>query len=464
MTPDDRPHRDDRPRVIAFPEDRLPPQNIEVEEAVIGACLLDPGVIDDVFAILSPEDFWRSNHQIVARVIRDLRDAGKPVDALTVDEELRRLGLAEEIGGPEAISDFANRVAHAANARHHAAIVQQKAQAREVIRVCRETIDAGYGNQVSADALLESGESGLFAIRNRGRIGTDPRPLSEAMVEARDRVRVRSEGGFVGLRTGYQDFDDETGGLQPGSLTIVAARPGMGKTMWLANVADFVGRSEPVLFISLEMDRLELGERVIAARSGVFADKLRKGDLGEARDRDRVDRAVAEGASSRMLIDDGPMQTASRVIANARRMKARTGLALVALDYLQLLTPENGSGESRQEMVAAMSRRLKLGAKELGVPVVAAAQLNRLNEQREDKRPRLSDLRESGAIEQDADLVLMLHRPEYYDPNDSPGLAEVLIQKHRNGRVGKILLAYESGLMRFSNFCPVDDPVNGGPF
>lgn len=454
------------PAIVSFPEDRLPPQNIEAEQGVLGAILLDNEVLHDVVPILKVEDFWRDDHQIIYRAIRELYDLGKPVDALILDEELKRRGEADRIGGTEAIGELISRVPHAANAKFHAEIVRQKAILRGLITIGREIIEEGYSNSVTADDLLEMAEKKVFGIAEEQVTG-ETVALPDILTQAMDRIELRAtdKHAFTGIGTGYYELDEMTCGFQPGQLIILAARPSMGKTAFALNICEHVtiDQGKGVLFVSLEMGQLELAERMLAARSKVDGDKLRKGNLGF-----REMKLLGEGYDSLkkapLFIDDTPARNMLQVTANARRLKLRNDIGMIVLDYIQLVDSEGDGRESRQEQIAKVSRRLKTLARELSVPVVALSQLNRNVENREDRRPRLADLRESGAIEQDADVVLMLHRPDYYDPNETPGIAECIIHKNRNGATGTVKLTWLKSITRFENLATVNDPIDGGAF
>ncbi len=454
------------PAIVSFPEDRLPPQNIEAEQGVLGAILLDNDILHDVAPILKVEDFWRDEHQVIYRAIMHLYDQGKPVDAIILDEELKRRGESERINGPEVISDLINRVPHAANGRFHAEIVSQKAVKREVIAAARHITDEGYSDEVSADELLESAEKKIFAIAEE-KVSGETVALPDILSQAMDRIELRAtdKHAFTGVGTGYYGLDEMTSGLQPGQLIILAARPSMGKTAFALNICEHVtiDQKKGVLFVSLEMGQLELAERMLASRSKVDGDKLRKGNLGF-----REMKMLGEGydalRTAPLFIDDTPSRNMLQVTANARRLKLRQDIGMVVLDYIQLVDADGEGRESRQEQIAKVSRRLKTLARELNVPVVALSQLNRNVENREDRRPRMADLRESGAIEQDADIVMMLHRPEYYDPNDQPGVAECLVLKNRNGATGTVQLTWLNRITRFENLSTVNDPIDGGAF
>jgi replicative DNA helicase len=446
--------------------DRLPPQNLEAEQGVLGSILLDNEVIHDVVSKLKAEDFYRDTHQTLYRAIRDLYDLGKPIDGLTLSAELTQRGEFEGIGGHETLSEIVESVPHAANARYYADIVRQKSISRRLIESANEILRDGYSNNFTAEALLEKAEQKIFEIAG-DTIQGDTAELLHVLKEAMDRIEERtvSKHAVTGVATGYFELDDYMGGLQPGQLIVLAARPSMGKTALALNFADNVGVNlkVPLLFVSLEMGRLELVERLLCARARVDGKKLRTGQGLGTREMSMLGKGYSEMHTAPLFIDDTPSRNMLQVTANARRLKLRHNIGLIVVDYIQLVDSEE-SRDSRQEQIAKISRRMKTLARELELPVIALSQLNRAVENREDRRPRMADLRESGAIEQDADVVLLIHRPEYYDPNDQPGIAEVIIAKNRNGATGTVKLTFLKNITRFENLANVADPIDGGAF
>jgi len=461
----DRPLRIVPLKGTGLPEDRLPPQNLEAELGVLGAILLDNDVLHEVVPILKVDDFYRDNHQILYRVIRDLYDLGKPIDAIILADELRRLDQYEKVGGDEMLADILN-LPHAANAKYHAQIVRQKAVVRELIESANEILREGYANNLTSDELLEAAERRIFNIAEEQAIG-ETVELRDVVTVAMERISNRAESthAITGVSTGFYELDDMTGGFQGAQLVIVAARPSMGKTAFALNVCEHaaVDNKTGVLFVSLEMGQVELAERLLCSRSRVDGNKLRTGKGLGARDLAMLGTGYDSLRASPLYIDDTPSRNMLQITANARRLKMRQDVGMIVVDYIQLVDSEEGR-DSRQEQIAKISRRLKTLARELHVPVVALSQLNRAVENREDRRPRMADLRESGAIEQDADLVLLLHRPDYYDPNDQPGLAEVIVAKNRNGATGSVKLTFLKNLTRFENLSNVADPLDGGSF
>ncbi len=446
--------------------DRLPPQNLEAEQGVLGGILLDNDVLHEVVPLLKVEDFYRDTHQILFRTIRELYDLGKAIDVITLSEELTRRDQYKAIGGDEALSLIVNSVPHAANAKYYAQIVRQKSISRELIECANQMLRDGYSNNFTSEQLLEAAERRVFSIAEDQTKG-ETVELKDVVTDAMARIALRSESRHPvsGVATGYLELDDITAGLQPEQLVIVAARPSMGKTALALNICDHaaVTNKTPVLFVSLEMGRLELAERLLCARSRVDGHKLRTGQNLGTRELTLLGKGFDELRSAPLFIDDTPLRNMLQITANARRLKRRENLGLIVIDYIQLVDSDE-SRDSRQEQIAKISRRLKTLAREIEVPVIALSQLNRAVENREDRKPRLSDLRESGAIEQDADLVLLLHRPEVYDPNDQPGIAELIISKNRNGSIGSVKLTFLKNITRFENLSVMAEPIDDGTY
>jgi replicative DNA helicase len=451
------------------PSDRLPPQHLEAERGVLGSILLDNEVMHDIVVFLRAEDFYRDAHQVLYAAIRDLYDKNKGIDAVTLVEELKLRGQFEQIGGDDTLTEIVSSVPHAANGKYYAEIVKQKATNRQLIEGATEIIRDGYSNQFTAQELLESAERKIFSIAE-DQIRGETLELKDVVKQAMDLIAVRADSGghaVTGLATGLIDLDDITGGFHPGQLIIVAARPSMGKTALALNICDHAGINikVPVLFVSLEMGSQEIGERLLCARSRVDGHKLRTGLGMGMRELTQLSKAYKElSENGEIYIDDTPARNMMQIAASARRIKRRRKIGLLMVDYIQLVDSDD-TRDSRQEQIAKISRRLKTLARELSVPVVALSQLNRAVESREDKRPRMADLRESGAIEQDADMVLLLHRPEQYDANDQPGIAELIVAKNRNGPTGTVKLTFLKNLTRFENLSGVAEPFDeGSPF
>ncbi|MHB1561207.1 MAG: replicative DNA helicase [Isosphaeraceae bacterium] len=463
------PGRPSRPDTTAL-GDRLPPQNLEAERGVLGSVLLDNDVLHEIVPILSVPDFYRDVHQTIYQAIRDMYDAGKGVDAITLADELIRRDQFDKIGGDETLTEIVDSVRHAANAKYYAGIVREKSISRQLIDSATEIIRDGYSNLYTASELLETAERKVFAIAEE-QIQGDTRELKDIITTAMDNIAARADSGghaVTGVASGLIDLDDITGGFQPGQLVVLAARPSMGKTALALNICDHAAMEmkTAVMCVSLEMGHLEIAERLLCARSRIDGYKLRTGmGLGN-REMTQLAKAYSElQKGSPIFIDDTPARNMLQITAAARRLRLRSQIGLIVVDYIQLVDSEE-SRDSRQEQIAKISRRLKTLARELEVPVIALSQLNRAVESREDRRPRMADLRESGAIEQDADIVLLLHRPDYYDPNDQPGIGELIVAKNRNGRTDTVKLTFLKNFMRFENLATVAEPLDegGSPF
>jgi replicative DNA helicase len=460
------PGRATKPDIAAL-GDRLPPQNLEAERSVLGSILLDNDVLHEIIPILGVADFYRDSHQIIYQAIRDLYDLGKAVDAVTLADELIRRDQFQKIGGDETLKEIVDSVPHAANGKYYAGIVREKSIGRQLINSATEIISDGYSHQYTAQELLESAERKIFNIREE-QIQGDTLEIKDVIFKAMDRIAERSDTGghaITGVASGLIDLDDITGGFQPGQLIILAGRPSMGKTALALNLCDHaaITLKLPVLFISLEMGHMEIAERLLCARSGIDGYKIRTG-MGMRHEMNKLVKAFNELRAGQIFIDDTPARNMLQITAAARRLRLRKKIGLIVVDYIQLIDSEE-TRDSRQEQIAKISRRLKTLARELKVPVIALSQLNRAVESREDRRPRMADLRESGALEQDADTVLLLHRPDYYDDKDQPGVAELIIAKNRNGRTDSIKLTFLKNLTRFENLAAVAEPLEeGSPF
>jgi replicative DNA helicase len=441
--------------------ERLPPFNKEAEQSVLGSMLRDNRVIDDVLRILrEPSYFYTDAHQKIYQGIVELYALrSNPVDLVTLAEWLNEKKYMQDVGGPAYLVELWDAAPTAANAEYYGRIVRDKGVVRSLIHANTEILRDAYDQALPADELLEAAERRILEIAEMGATG-DTITLHEALREAFDRIDARADKSNVslsGVPSGYIDLDEKTAGFQTSELIIIAARPSVGKTSMALCIARNVitgedGRynGQPVFFVSLEQSRTELAERLICCQSRVDSHKLRKGHLGSD-DFNKITEAGEMLSRAPLFIDDTPGQGMLRIAANARRLKSKHDIKLVIIDYLQLIEPDN-KRDNRQEQVASISRRLKFLARELKIPVIALAQLNRSTEDRQDHKPRLSDLRESGSIEQDADTVMLLHRPDYYEPGQQEGVVEVIIGKQRNGPTGEVTLTYIKQFMRFENF------------
>jgi replicative DNA helicase len=436
--------------------ERLPPQSREAERCVIGSMLRDNIVIGDVINIINRDNFYVDAHQKVFEAVTKLHNDGMPVDLVVLAEHLMAQKQIDDVGGPAYLAELWDAAPTAANAEYYARIVRDKAIVRSLIHTGNEILRDAYDNVGAAEEMLETAERKILDIAQSGVIGQTT-SLDEAMKEAYDRIDARANKEFAhtGVMTGYTDLDELTAGLHNNELILLAARPSVGKTAFALNLIRHVilGRASvppaPVFFVSLEQSRTEIAERLLIAHSKVDSHKLRKGFLS-SEDMQRLIEAGDRLRPAKLFIDDTPQQGMLRIAANARRLKKREQIALVVIDYLQLIDPEN-KRDSRQEQVAQISRRLKFLARELKIPVMALAQVNRSSEDRQDHRPRLADLRESGSLEQDADTVFMLHRPAKHDGGAEDNLMELIVAKQRNGPTGEINLSFIKDYMLYEN-------------
>ena len=436
---------------------KVPPHSLQAEEAVLGGLMLDNAGWDSVADLVSEEDFYRRNHRLIFRAIASLADQNNPLDAVTLSEWLDQNDLLEEVGGLGALGELAQNTPSAANIKAYAEIVRENSVMRQLI---------GVGNQIAGSAfvtegrdsaaLLDHAEKLVFEIAERGSRGRRGfRSIRELLGAAVDRIDklFQQDDPITGVPTGFDDLDAKTAGLQPSDLIIVAGRPSMGKTTLAVNFAEnaAIKHQIPVAIFSMEMPGEQLALRMMSSLGHIDQHKIRTGKL-EDDDWPRLTSAVSLLDSAPIFIDDTPALSPIELRSRARRLKREHNLGMIIIDYLQLMQVSN-SKENRATEISEISRNLKALAKELNVPVVALSQLNRSLEQRSDRRPVMSDLRESGAIEQDADLILFIYRDEVYN-EDSPqkGLAEVIIGKQRNGPIGKCILTFRGQFTRFENF------------
>ncbi len=429
------------------------PRSHDAEQSVLGSMLRDNQIISDVIVELRAEHLFSDAHQRIYKSILKLFDTGRPVDLVTLAEELDLEKNLDDIGGAAYLLEIWDRTPTAANAKFYAKIVRDRATIRSVIHTSTEVLESAYGDSQAADELMHDAVGKFLALADLGVRGGVV-PLQEALHEAYDRIDARSAGdlsSMSGLSTGYPDLDEITAGFQASEMIIIAARPSVGKTAFALNIIrNIITREKaPVLFCSLEQSKIEIAERLMCSHGRVDSQKLRKGALN-SEEMDRLVQAGGDLVTGNLFIDDSPAQSMLRIASTARRLYQRSGLRLVVIDYLQLIDPESRR-DPRQEQVAQISRRLKGLARELKIPVIALAQVNRASEDRQDHRPRLSDLRESGSIEQDADTVMLLHRPERFEPGMNEGYMEVIIGKQRNGPTGQIALSYVKQFMRFES-------------
>jgi replicative DNA helicase len=442
--------------------ERMPPQAIEAETAVLGGILLEPEAATRAIEIVLPESFYRPAHSRLFKAMVSLFTRHEPIDVMTLSEELRKAGDLEVVGGIAALTALVDSVPTAANIDYYAKIVLEKYILRQLIHASSEIAGECYRAETSAGDILDEAEQKIFRV-SESRVSSGFLHIKDVLKERFEEIqRVHeSRESVTGLSTGFVDLDKYTAGFHPSDLVIVAGRPSMGKTSFALNIAQHVGLEEkkPVAIFSLEMSKELLVQRLLCAEAQVDAQKVRRG-FTSAKDIERLTNAAGLLSESKIFIDDTPAITTLDMRARARRLKAEHDLSMIVVDYLQLARSSEKS-DNRQQEISSISRTMKAIAKELSVPVVALSQLSRAVESRGgDKRPMLSDLRESGAIEQDADLVLFLFRPEFYDPGDpeKEGKAELIIGKQRNGPTGTVNLIFEKQFTRFRSMATVDIP------
>ncbi len=434
--------------------DRIPPQNIEAEQAVLGAIFLEPSALTLASEILIPEDFYRAAHQKIFNSMLKLADKGEPVDLVTVTKELADAKILEEVGGVSYLSDLANSVPTAANIEYYAKIVEEKSILRRLIRTATNIAQEGYNREDDVDGLLDEAERNIMEVAQRKNTGSFQN-IKDILVKTYDNIEMlhHRKGEITGIPTGFTELDRMTAGFQRNDFIIVAARPSVGKTAFALNIAQNVATKtdENVAIFSLEMGADQLVMRMLCAEGNINAQNLRTGNL-TPEDWGKLTMAMGSLSNAGIYIDDTPGIKVSEIRAKCRRLKQERGLGLVLIDYLQLIQGSGRNRENRQQEVSEISRSLKALARELEVPVIALSQLSRGVEQRQDKRPMMSDIRESGSIEQDADIVAFLYRDDYYDKEtENKNIIEIIIAKQRNGPVGTVQLAFVKEYNKFVN-------------
>ncbi len=438
---------------------KIPPNSIEAEQALIGGLMLNAQAWDKVADVVLPDDFYRKDHRLIYSAIGKLIEGGSPCDVVTLSEHLDGCGELEQVGGLEYLATLANETAGAANARAYAKIIRERATLRALINAGNEISGNAFASDGrTASEVLDDAERMVFEIAEKGSRGKKGfRSLKQILPEAVDRIDLlhQSDGSITGISSGYHEFDKLTAGLQAGELIIIAGRPSMGKTTLALNIAEnaAIGSKVPTAVFSMEMPSQQLAFRMISSLGRVDQTHLRTGNFPDE-DWSRINTAVQLMSDAPIFIDDTPSLSPTEIRARARRLHREHGLGLVVIDYLQLMQVE-GSKENRATEISEISRGLKALAKELEVPVIALSQLNRSVEQRTDKRPVMSDLRESGAIEQDADLIVFIYREEVYN-QDTPrkGIADIAIAKQRNGPIGDFPLTFVGRYTKFENWVP----------
>ena len=436
--------------------ERIPPQNIEAEQAVLGAMLIKKEAVVEAMEILRPEDFYRDAHRVVFEAIMAVFQNDSAVDMITVTEQLKKSDLLDKAGGVAGVTALANAVPTAANVVYHAKIVREKAELRELINAGSEITGWAFEDSDDVDAVMDKAEKRILEVTAREN-SADFTSMKDIVISVFKQIEERStnKGGLTGVASGFTDLDRLTSGFQPSDLILVAARPSMGKTAFTLNIASYVAvhLDKPVAFFSLEMSKEQLAQRMLCSEGGIDSQRLRNGDMKDE-DWEHVIAAADRLTYAPVFIDDTPGITVMELRSKARRIKAEHGLSMVIIDYLQLMSGKGSkNGDNRQQEISEISRSLKALARELKVPVIALSQLSRSVESRQVKRPMLSDLRESGSLEQDADIVMFLYREDYYDKEtEQQNVTEVIVAKHRNGPIDTVRLYFDKEFTRFANF------------
>ena len=462
-----------KPQQIDNAYAHIQPQATEIERIVLGSLMIDKDAFSMVSEILKPETFYEPRNQKVYQAIQTLSMEDHPVDIMTVTEELKKEGTINDVGGPGYILELSSRVASSAHIEYHAKILAQKFLARQLISFSSVIETKAFDETVDVDELMQEAEGSLFEIsqKNMRQDYTHINPVVKDAVSILQKAAA-NKGGLTGLSTGYTKLDDYTSGWQPSDLVIIAGRPAMGKTSFALSLAKniAVDLQEPIAFFSLEMSNVQLVNRLISNVCEISGKKILNGQLDDE-EWSRLDKSISALQNAPIYIDDTPGMSIFELRTKARRLVREKGVKIIMIDYLQLMNASGARFGSRQEEVSTISRSLKGLAKELNIPVLALSQLNRTVDSRdglEGKRAQLSDLRESGAIEQDADMVLFVHRPEYYrlfqdeKGNDLRGKAQIIIAKHRKGSTGDVLLNFKGEYTRFDNIDEMRSPIGGG--
>jgi len=435
---------------LASQFDRLPPHSIEAEMCLLASMMLDKEVVGIVVPLVDRDAFYQADHQIIFDIVLKLWEQNRPIDAVIVREELLKRQLLDEIGGTAYLGQILSTVPSAAHGTHYASIVREKALLRQLIAASNDVLRDAYAPHEKADLILDKAEHRIFDIAQK-KVGGNLTSLETVLHEVYEMIEDR---GRRGLETDFREIDDMLNGLQNGEMVIVAARPSMGKTAIAMNMVEAVGANHrlPCAVFSMEMSKQQLGQRMLCSRAGIDSQKVRKGLL-QAEEFRKLAAVVVELSKAPIWVDDSPGLTILELRAKARRMKLQHDIKLLMIDYMQLM--DHPSAESRQQQISEISRGIKAVARELNIPVIALSQLNRASEGRDGHRPRMSDLRESGSIEQDADVVMLLHREDYYrmsEPDFVPdNIAEVIIAKQRNGPTGTVKLTFDNRTTTFRN-------------
>jgi replicative DNA helicase len=438
---------------------RLPPHNLEAEKGLLGSMIVDNSVIDDIIPIVKPGDMYRDVYENLLRAILDIHKDRRPVNIVSLEEYFQARGGWDKVGGMDTVFAVVESIPHAGNAVYYAGIVQAHAVARAIGLAAQDILKRVYSRQDTAEEIAAYAEATILEVCDL-RSPANMVKAGDLAPEVMEAIVRRRQGEVAGIETGWKRLDLITGGFTGGDLIILAGRPSMGKTAAAINMADYISGpsySFPPIFFSLEMSAFSLAQRLIVTGSQVPGHKVNLGNITDE-DLDALDKSAGRlRRKTPIYIDDTPGLTLPQIASACRRAKARLGIGIVFIDYLQLI--ESDERGSRNDIVAKMSKQSKRLARELDVPVVLLSQLNREAEKRDDHRPRMADLRESGAIEQDADHVILVHRPEYYDPNDNPGGAEFIVAKNRNGRTGTAKVGFVKDQMRFINWDRQDNYI-----
>ena len=445
------PNNSNRARATGAEFERTPPQDVIAEQSVLGGMLLSKDAISDVVEILRERDFYRPAHELIYDAIIDLYGRGEPADPVTVSAELTKRGDLVRAGGAPYLHTLISSVPTAANAGYYAKIIRERAIMRRLVEAGTKIVQLGYTDEGEVDDAVDQAQAEVFAVTER-RESEDYIQLAQLLPSALDEIEKISSGvAGEGVKTGFKDLDALTNGFHPGNMIVLAARPAVGKSTLGLDIARYasIHKRETSVIFSLEMSRSEITMRMLSAEARVPLNNIRSGQLGEE-EWARMARRMGEISDAPLFIDDSPNLSLMEIRAKSRRLKQRHDLKLIVIDYLQLMT-SGKRVENRQQEVSEFSRQLKLLAKELNVPVVAISQLNRSPEQRSDKKPMLSDLRESGSIEQDADVVILLHREDLYDSQNRSGEADLIVAKHRNGPTRTITVSAQLHLARFTD-------------
>lgn len=433
--------------------ERIPPASLDAEQAVLGAILLDESIISRVLEILNPDDFYRENHKQIFRAAQSLWERGEPTDNIMVSNELEKMGVLDRIGGRAHLALMEHSVPTAANAEYYARIVKDRSYKRQVIHAGTDIVRMGYDEALEGEETINRAQATVYAIAEDLKLGEFAKMYSllrETMVHIE--ARQQSGAGIVGVPSGFYDLDALTNGFKQSDLIVVAGRPSMGKTSFALNVGRHaaVQQGIPVAIFSLEMSQEQLAERLLCEQAGIDAQRMHRGMLSE-HETDKLVRALGELGDAPIFIDDSAILDEFTLMLKARRIKHQENIGLMIIDYIQLMRGRRRVDDNRVQEVSDISRAIKAIARELKVPVLALSQLSRAPEQRTDKRPILSDLRESGSIEQDSDMVILLFRSDYYNKEDRPGMADVILAKNRNGPTDTVTLKFRRELTRFEN-------------